>query len=78
VSRFASSNPGRKTRVNLSFVQNSKKRQLQPGSEPTSSISAQTGWKPILHYAVASSRGYEKVLSGALESSLGTPKSNVA
>ena len=33
-----------------------EKRQLQPGSTPTSSISAQTGWKPILHYAVASSR----------------------
>ena len=40
----------------LNFVHNSKKRRLQPGSAPTSSISAQTGWKPILHYAVASSR----------------------
>src|SRR5580692_3369898 len=54
-----------------------KKRQLQPGSAPTSSISAQTGWKPILHYAVASSRvGSEKMLSGALEASLDAPKGN--
>ena len=28
----------------------------QPGSTPTSRNSTQTGWKPILHYAVASSR----------------------
>jgi hypothetical protein len=44
---FASVTPRVET---LSFIDNSKKRQPRPGSAPTSSISAQTGWKPILHY----------------------------
>ena len=38
-----------------------EEKALQPGNTPTSSIS-ETGWKPILHCAVARHDGNEKVL----------------
>ena len=51
-----------------------EEKALQPGNTPTSSIS-ETGWKPILHCAVASSRWVREGASVALESSLDPPKS---
>ena len=54
-----------------------EEKAFQPGNTPTSSIS-ETGWKPILHCAVARHGGNQKVLSGALESSLDPPEGNVA
>ena len=50
-SREKTKNPG----FSPKFYPQIEEKALQPGNTPTSSIS-ETGWKPILHCAVASSR----------------------